>query len=150
MDVSELAVNLTGKVVLVTGADGRLGYQVALAAARAGATVIASTRTQDEGDTVKKQIEAEIIGQGNRVFTLLMDLTSFANVSGAASNVLTHLRGAALDVVAHVAGTGAQNYVTGDGFIGTLQINVLSPALLTNLLLPALNAASAPRVVYMG
>lgn len=148
METSELAVNLTGKTMLVTGSDGRLGFQVALAAARAGATVIASTRSLRKCDDVKKRIDAEIVGTGGAVETLVMDLSSFDSVRIAAHEVLTSH--GTLDVVVQVAGVAGQDNLTADGFVGTLQINVLAPAYLTKLLLPALMSAPAPRVVYIG
>merc|ERR1712107_550781 len=39
---------------------------------------------------------------------------------------------------------------TDDGFDGTMEINHLSSALLTELLLPALHKSAQPRVVYLG
>jgi NAD(P)-dependent dehydrogenase (short-subunit alcohol dehydrogenase family) len=147
METSELVYNLTGKTLLVTGADGRLGYEVSLAAARSGARVIASTRTEEKAAANKQQLEKDLGGTGGAVETLVMDLSSFASVRGAAAEVSE--RFSSLDGVLQVA-HGGPDAVTDDGFVGTLQINVLSPALLTELLLPQLSAAPAPRAVYIG
>ncbi len=147
METSELVYNLTGKTLLVTGADGRLGYEVSLAAARSGARVIASTRTEEKAAANKQQLEKDLGGTGGPVETLVMDLSSFASVRGAAAEVSE--RFSSLDGVLQVA-HGGPDAVTDDGFVGTLQINVLSPALLTELLLPQLSAAPAPRAIYIG
>lgn len=52
------AIDLTGKVALVTGASRGLGRSIALGFAKAGADVIVSSRKQDACAEVAKQIEA--------------------------------------------------------------------------------------------
>jgi NAD(P)-dependent dehydrogenase (short-subunit alcohol dehydrogenase family) len=51
--------DLSGKLVLVTGASRGIGYQLALQAARAGAHVIAVARTQGGLEELDDQIKAE-------------------------------------------------------------------------------------------
>lgn len=52
------AIDLTGKVALVTGASRGLGRSIALGFAKAGADVIVSSRKQDACAEVAKEIEA--------------------------------------------------------------------------------------------
>jgi len=148
MEATELSFNLTGKIFLVTGADGRLGYSVSLAAAKNGARVIASSRSEEKAKENKKALEAELGSEGGPIDTLVMDLSSFASVRSAAAQLLQ--RYSSLDVVLQVAGVAGQDSITSDGVVGTVQINILSPALLTELLLPALSAAPKPRAIYIG
>jgi len=148
MEATELTFNLTGKTFLVTGADGRLGYSVSLAAAKSGARVIASSLSEEKAKDNKKALEAELGSQGGPIDTLVMDLSSFASVRSAAAELLQ--RYSSLDVVLQIAGVAGLDSVTSDGVVGTLQINVLSPALLTELLMPALSAAPKPRAIYIG
>jgi len=79
---------------------------------------------------------------------LAMDGSSFDSVRQGAANALAKHN--VIDIVIHMAGTshGAGN-VTDDGFNLPSQVNHLSSALLTKLLLPALRRSSSPRVVYI-
>jgi len=147
MNVTELNVTLHGKTVLITGSDGRLGFPLSLAAVRAGAMLIAGSRTQSKADANKIKLESEFGVQGS-VDTMVADLSSFASVRAGAASVLS--KHPVIDVIVHMAGIGGFDKVTADGYDGTTQINHLSSALLTDLFLPALSKSPSPRVVYIG
>src|SRR3954468_19714848 len=64
-------VDLSGKVVLVTGASKGIGYELAVQLGRAGAAVLASYNSDAEG--AKRAVE-EITGMGGRAITVRADM----------------------------------------------------------------------------
>eukprot|EP01065_Artemidia_motanka_P031771 TRINITY_DN383_c0_g1_i1.p1 TRINITY_DN383_c0_g1~~TRINITY_DN383_c0_g1_i1.p1 ORF type:complete len:361 (+),score=145.60 TRINITY_DN383_c0_g1_i1:62-1084(+) len=141
-----IGLNLTGRVIVVTGADGREGYQLAKTVGLAGATIVGLSRDDDVAAATKKRLEADLQGKGV-VDTLGMDLSSFASVKSGAATLLQ--RHPTIDVLANVAAAAIDGH-TADGYVLTVQVSHISAALLTNLLLPALKRSSAPRVVNIG
>ena len=79
---------------------------------------------------------------------LTLDLSSFENVK----EVVSHIDGnyEQLDALLHIAATMGLDNVTADGFIETVEINVVSPVLMNKLLLPKLQSAPHPRVIHVG
>jgi 3-oxoacyl-[acyl-carrier protein] reductase len=65
------ATVLAGRTVLVTGASSGIGRAIALAAARAGADVALTFRTNEEG---ARQVEREIQALGRRAVVIHLDL----------------------------------------------------------------------------
>jgi 3-oxoacyl-[acyl-carrier protein] reductase len=65
------ATVLAGRAVLVTGASSGIGRAIALAAARAGADVALTFRTNEEG---ARQVEREIQALGRRAVVIHLDL----------------------------------------------------------------------------
>jgi NAD(P)-dependent dehydrogenase (short-subunit alcohol dehydrogenase family) len=77
-----------------------------------------------------------------------LDLASLSDVRAFAQGWLA--QDMSLDVLFHIAGVMQQSPLrrtTIDGFEETLAVNVLSPLLLTELLLPALQRSAAARVI---
>ena len=132
------------KLCLVTGADSGIGKGLALSLANAGHHVVACSRTGQLG----KQAQREIIAKtGSRyVDFLVADLASFESVQQAAE--LFKQRYNSLDVLANIAGaTFFQREETEDGIEKGLQVNVLGPFYLTQLLLDSLKASKNGRIV---
>src|SRR5271165_3443604 len=73
------APRLDGKVVIVTGATGGLGYETALALARHGATTILAGRNPDKGARAVARIQGQLPAAKLR-FELL-DLDSLGSVA---------------------------------------------------------------------
>jgi 3-oxoacyl-[acyl-carrier protein] reductase len=70
---------LTGRVVLVTGASSGIGRAIALAAARAGADVALTYRSNVEG---ARHVERDILESGRRAVTLQLDLADEQSLKG--------------------------------------------------------------------
>jgi 3-oxoacyl-[acyl-carrier protein] reductase len=69
---------LAGRAVLVTGASSGIGRAIAVAAARAGADVALTYRSNDNG---AREVEREIRALGRRAVVIQFDLTNERSVS---------------------------------------------------------------------
>ena len=136
-----------GKLAIVTGATGGLGYETALALAQHGAEVILAARNADKGRDAVASIRAAA-PQANLHFARV-DLASLASVAEFSSSMLE--QGRAIDMLVNNAGVMAlpERQETVDGFEMQLGVNYLSHYALTGRLLPLLRKASAPRVVNL-
>eukprot|EP00746_Dinoflagellata_sp_MGD_P007708 gnl/MRDRNA2_/MRDRNA2_115316_c0_seq1.p1 gnl/MRDRNA2_/MRDRNA2_115316_c0~~gnl/MRDRNA2_/MRDRNA2_115316_c0_seq1.p1 ORF type:complete len:374 (+),score=65.66 gnl/MRDRNA2_/MRDRNA2_115316_c0_seq1:88-1209(+) len=133
-DVAKTA-NLSGKVAIVTGGDGGLGYPVVVALARQGAAVVIATHNQSKGEAAAERAAKE---SGGKVVAMLLDLSSFVAVKSFVKQ-FSSVFGANLHILVNNAGIdGNPPHFSTDGFQLLFQINYLSPFLLTELLLPAL------------
>jgi len=133
-----------GKTAIVTGATGGLGYETALALARAGADVILTGRDERKGQSAIEKIGREVLGA--KITFESLDLANLAAVAAFAERM--HAR-PSLDLLINNAGVMAlpRRQVTADGFEMQLGTNHLGHFALTARLLPLLRLASAPRVV---
>jgi len=133
-----------GRLAVVTGANSGLGFQAALALARAGAHVILAARDASRGEAALGRLRASASGADVELMALdLADLSSVRDFAGAFDERHDHL-----DLLVNNAGVMALPYRrTADGFEMQLGTNHLGHFALTGLLLPRLLAGSAPRVV---
>ncbi len=138
--------NLAGKRAIVTGANIGLGFQTARELARAGAQVVLACRSVERGSAAAARIQAE--QPGAQVHAALLDLSTLQSVRIFAEEVVAS---GSLDILVNNAGIMAVplRQTTVDGFEMQLGTNYLGHFALTGLLLPALLAAPAPRVVSL-
>jgi NAD(P)-dependent dehydrogenase (short-subunit alcohol dehydrogenase family) len=136
-----------GKLVVITGATGGLGYETALALAGAGARVVLAARNPQKGADALARIRA--IHPAADIRFELLDLASLASVAAFAERL--NGEGAAIDILVNNAGIMAlpARQATVDKFEAQLGVNYLSHFALTARLLPLLRAAPAPRVVNL-
>jgi retinol dehydrogenase 12 len=136
--------SMTGKRVLVTGATAGIGLETARALAKEGAEVIIVGRNPEKTKAALEELKAT---SGNpNISALLADLSSMAQVRKLAADFLAKFD--RLDVLVNNAGAmNPKHEKTADGFELTFATNHLSPFLLTNLLVPALEKAAPSRVV---
>jgi NAD(P)-dependent dehydrogenase (short-subunit alcohol dehydrogenase family) len=131
-----------GRVAVVTGANSGLGLVTATELARAGARVVLAVRNTVAGEEAARRI-------GGDVEVRELDLASLASVrSFAAKLVVDH---PVVDLLVNNAGLVllGRRRTTGDGFELHLGTNMLGHFALTGLLLDALGAARAARVVNL-
>lgn len=135
-----------GRSAVVTGTGG-LGYQTALALARAGGEVIIAGRNPEKGAAAVATIRAEVPGANARFEPL--DLASLASVADFAAR----LRGQrdSLDLLINNAGvmTPPTRQVTADGFELQFGTNHLGHVALTAGLLPLLRTGRDARVIAL-
>lgn len=136
--------DLQGRRALVTGANSGLGLRTALELARAGADVTLACRTPEKAERAVATIRAEV--PSARVAVEPLDLADLASVRACAERVVA--TASPLDLLINNAGVMATpQRETADGFELQLGTNHLGHFALTGLLLDALRAAPAPRVV---
>jgi len=135
-----------GRTAVVTGATGGLGYETALALAKAGAEVILTGRDDRKGQSAIEKIGREVVGA--KVAYEHLDLASLALIAKFAERM--HLQ-TSLDILINNAGVMAlpRRQFTADGFEMQFGTNHLGHFALTARLLPLLRRASAPRVVSL-
>lgn len=136
-----------GRLAVITGATGGLGYETALALAGAGAQVVLTGRDPAKGQAALKNIYAQHPGAAIHYETL--DLGSLASIQDFAER-FTRKHGA-LDILVNNGGVMAppKRQVTADGFELQFGTNYLSHFALTAQLLPALMRGGAARVVNL-
>ena len=134
-----------GRLAVVTGATGGLGYETALALAAAGAEVVLASRNAAKGLAALARIRAAQPGATVRFETL--DLASLRSVSAFADRLLAAGRG--IDLLVNNAAVMAlpRRQESEDGFELQVATNYLGHFALTGRLLPLLGQA---RVVNLG
>ncbi|KAM0343302.1 hypothetical protein ACHAPU_008754 [Fusarium lateritium] len=125
----------TGKTYIVTGSNSGIGLEAARHFTRLNATkVILACRSLDKGEHAKKDIE-ETTGRHNVVEVWQLDLASHESIREFAARVDTLER---VDALINNAGLLTFKREVIEGHESMLTINVVSTALLTLLVLPAL------------
>jgi NAD(P)-dependent dehydrogenase (short-subunit alcohol dehydrogenase family) len=135
--------DLTGRRAIVTGATSGLGLETARVLAARGAHVLLTGRDEERTDQAVRRVRAAV--PGGSVEPAGLDLADLSSVRAFAAQA-----GALpVDLLVNNAGVMAlpNREVTLDGFERQVGTNHLGHFALTGLLLPALLAAPAPRVV---
>jgi NAD(P)-dependent dehydrogenase (short-subunit alcohol dehydrogenase family) len=138
--------DLTGRVVLVTGATSGLGLAASETLARCGATVILLGRDRAKTEKVRSTL-AERTGS-DRLSVVVADMGDLDAVRAAADEVLAAHE--SLHVLIHNAGAlTADRRSAPDGTELTVANQVVGPFLLTSLLADRLRASAPARVITM-
>ncbi len=137
------APDQAGKLAIVTGATGGLGYETALGLARCGATTILTGRNPDKGADALSRIRREV--PSATVSFEPLDLASLASVRRFAE------RRGAIDILVNNAGVmGLPNrQLTRDGFEMQIGVNYLGHFALTALLRDSLRGARVVQVASL-
>jgi NAD(P)-dependent dehydrogenase (short-subunit alcohol dehydrogenase family) len=133
-----------GRSAVVTGATGGLGYETALALAKAGAEVVLTGRDDRKGTSAIEKIGRE--APDAKVSYEDLDLASLASVADFAQRMGARQ---SLDLLINNAGVMAlpRRQTTADGFELQFGTNYRGHFALTARLMPLLRRASGPRVV---
>lgn len=136
----------SGRVAIVTGANSGLGYQVALALARAGAEVVLACRNLVRAESARSSIRA--LAPDAEVSLLQLDLADLGSVAGFADSFSNqHER---LDLLVNNAGLMALDESRSkEGFETQLGVNHLGHFALTGRLLPVILATPGARIASM-
>jgi NAD(P)-dependent dehydrogenase (short-subunit alcohol dehydrogenase family) len=142
-------VDLSQRVILITGATGGLGHALAMGCAARGATVVLQAR-------VVRKLEAlydEIVAAGCPQPTILpLDLAranaaDFGNVAGAIQAQLGRLDGL-IHTAAALGSLGPIEHQSFDAWQNVTRINLVAAMALTRSALPLLSAAPDGCVVF--
>lgn len=132
--------------VLITGANTGIGFATAKRLVKSGADVILACRNLSKAQAAQSELLK--LGGAGSVDVIELDLNSLTSVKAAAE--LVKERYGSLDVLINNAGIfGEALHQTVDGYEQQFGVNYLAPFLLTQLLLPALQAAPAGRIIHL-
>jgi NAD(P)-dependent dehydrogenase (short-subunit alcohol dehydrogenase family) len=139
--------DLTGKVVLITGANSGIGKAATIQLAQCGATVIMACRSMERGgqalDDVRKTANSQ------QVELMQVDMSSQKSIRTFAASFKE--RYSRLDVLIHNAAnfdhTQTKPVITEDGQENVFATNHLGPFLLTHLLLDTLKTSAPSRII---
>src|SRR4051794_5906108 len=135
--------DLTGKVVLITGATNGLGRGVAAALAQRGATLLVHGRDRARGEAVLADVRAAGSPEA-RLY--VADFEALADIDRMAQTILA--QEPPLDALVNNAGIMQDTrQESADGHELTFQVNYLAGFLLTHRLLPLLKLSAPARIV---
>ncbi|KAF2462744.1 NAD(P)-binding protein [Lindgomyces ingoldianus] len=133
--------NLSESTVLITGANAGIGFEAAREILKSKPKrLILAVRNLDRGNAAASDL-SKIKDASTEIDVRQLDQSSFASVKAFADG----LSGQKVDVA--ILNAGVWNFKwtpTTNGYESDLQVNVLSPALLSLLLLPNLRQATSP------
>lgn len=133
-----------GRTAVVTGANGGLGYETALALAAKGAHVVVAARDQAKAERAIESLTAQVPDAS--VELVALDLGDLASVRAAADTIVA--AHGQLDLLVNNAGLMAvPEATTADGFEMQFGVNHLGHFALTALLLAPLLRTPGSRVV---
>jgi NAD(P)-dependent dehydrogenase (short-subunit alcohol dehydrogenase family) len=136
--------NMTGKTVVITGANSGIGKATSTLLAKMGATVVMACRDKERGALALMDVKDAT--KSRAIHLLMLDLASQDSVRSFANEFNGRFR--RLDVLINNAGAmNTKREMTPDGVVATFAVNYLSPFLLTNLLLPKLVLSSPSRII---
>jgi dehydrogenase/reductase SDR family protein 12 len=144
-DPQDLAVDLSSRRMVVTGATSGLGFAAARELAARGAELELLCRDARRGEDAARSISKSTGSM--RISVVVSDLASLESVAAAAKE----LRRRPIDVLIHNAGLlPSERIETPDGLELTFATHVAGPFLLTSMLRTALRDAPVPaRVVWV-
>ncbi|MEE6179949.1 SDR family oxidoreductase [Mycobacterium sp. 050134] len=146
-DLVATVPDLSGKLVVVTGANSGLGFGLARRLSAAGADVVMAIRNQPKGEAAIEEIRQTVPDAKLTIKSL--DLSSLASVAALGEQL--NAEGRPIDILVNNAGvmTPPNRDTTADGFELQFGSNHLGHFALTAHLLPLLRAATGARVVSL-
>lgn len=137
-------VSLTGKNIIVTGANTGIGYEAALDLAKRGANIILACRDATRAQVACDKIKAE--SKNENIEVEILDLGELKSVKEFSDRIIakwTHL-----DILINNAGLYHHDYKkTNDGFEIHFGVNYLGPYYLTRLLLDLIKKSAPSRII---
>ncbi|XP_045474406.1 retinol dehydrogenase 12-like isoform X1 [Harmonia axyridis] len=138
--------DMNGKVVIITGANGGIGYETSKELARRGATVIMACRNLATASKARDDIVR--LTKNDKVSVKKLDLSSQSSIREFAADI--NKTCSRLDVLIHNAGTAEWNLSkTQDNVETTMATNHFGPFLLTHLLIDLLKKSEPSRIVVV-
>lgn len=129
--LTQLAHDMTGQTVIITGGDSSIGFIVAKELMQRGAKVVLACRNEKHANTKLASIKDKTVSQ--RGIYLYLDLTDLDSVVKFVNNVKSNI--GKIDILINNAGTCFQQFQLIKGIEKTLFTNHIGHVLLTSLLL---------------
>lgn len=145
MVLCKLKKDLTGQVIVITGASNGIGKGTARALARMNGTIILACRDMKKGLEALNEIQQETKNPNMQV--LKLDLSDLQSIRDFAANFKSKY--ASLDILINNAGVMfvPQGQRTKDGFEPTFGTNHLGHFYLTSLLIDVLRKSAPSRII---
>lgn len=137
------APDLQGKVALVTGANSGIGRVTALELARRGVRVVITCRNLERAQSVLDEIRADT--PNSKVDFIPLELSSFESIRACARAFID--LNLPLHILVNNAGLAGAKGLTQEGFELAFGVNHVGTFLLTQLLMPKLQASAPARIV---
>ena len=141
---SMTAINMQGKMCLVTGSSSGIGKATAKELARMGAMVVMVCRNRTKGEAVQAEIKK--VSGNAQVDLIVADLSELSQVRRAASEFTQKYKQLHV-LINNAGGLKSEREVTPDGLEYAFVTNYLAPFLLTELLLDTLKASIPARII---
>ena len=142
-----MTYNLTGKTIIITGANSGIGKAAAVQLAQSGATVIMACRSAERG--ARALAEVREAAHSQNVALMQVDMASQASIRQFADAFLAQYP--RLDVLIHNAAnfdhTLKQPLLTADGVETIFATNHIGIFLMTHLLLDRLKTSAPSRII---
>jgi NAD(P)-dependent dehydrogenase (short-subunit alcohol dehydrogenase family) len=142
-----MSYDLTGKVIVVTGANSGIGKAACIQLAKLGATVVIVSRSRERGERAREDVQ--VAANSTKVDLMLVDMSSQDSILEFADAFKPRYE--RLDVLIHNAAnfdhTQKQPVQTVDGLETIFATNHLGPFLLTHLLLDVLKGSAPSRII---
>ena len=143
-DPSDLDVDLTGRRVVVTGANSGIGFATSRTLADLGADVTLVCRNPERAEAAVERIREQT--GSRRVTSLTVDMSDLGDVERACEQLAKE----PIDVLVHNAGVLPDDRIESkDGLELTFATHVAGPHLMTARLRSALEASDAGRVIWV-
>ena len=140
-------MNIANQRILITGAGGGIGSQIALELADHGAELALVDRDEERLESLKKQVQ----GRGAKAHLLSADLAAPGAPQRLADQAVAAMGG--VDVLVNCAGLssfGLFAEASAEDIESLWRINVVVPMQLTRALLPQMQAYGSGRIVNIG
>ncbi|MFW9928826.1 MAG: oxidoreductase [Candidatus Thorarchaeota archaeon] len=138
--------DLTGKIVVITGANSGTGFEATKILAKKGAHVIMGCRNEEKGKKALEEIKKEL--PESSIEYMHLDLSNLKSINEFTTNIKSKYKH--VDVLLNNAGVmQTPHKKTEDGFELQIGINHLGHFALTGLLLDLIKATPEARVVTM-
>lgn len=139
--------DLNGKIVVVTGANSGIGYEICTALAEKNATVVMAVRNMNKGLEAMDKIKTQF--PEARIHVLHLDLNDLKSVQQFSQEYRKHFK--SLSILINNAGIMNPPYpLTKDGFEAQFGVNYLGHFALTGLLLDLLIHTPESRIITLG
>jgi len=137
---------MTNQRILMTGVTSGLGKIAALVLANKGAQLIALCRTLEKGEKLRAEYAEKFPNGKGSIELFECDLSSFDSVREACQQISSKYN--RLDQLILNAGVWHfERRKTIDGIEEIIQVNLLSPALMIQLLLPTLEESQEAKII---
>lgn len=139
--------DLTGKVAIVTGGNGGIGFGMARGLAKVGARVVVAARNQEKSDAAVRELRA----LGSDSLAILVDVADEQSVDTLVNKTLNHC--GRLDILINNAGVNVRkppHELTLDEWRQVMDTNLTSAFLCSRAAYPHMKALGGGKIINIG